>query len=74
MCADSDFDFDFLCFDSVWIALITFSVDWALKTNYVSCLFRLTEQLRHKELTMLCFLKDVTLDRTSLEITVKTLM
>ena len=31
-------------------------------------------QLRHKELAMLCFLKDVSLDRSSLEVTVKTLM
>nr|KAG5713128.1 hypothetical protein BaRGS_007655 [Batillaria attramentaria] len=30
--------------------------------------------LKHKELAMLCFLKDVQLDRASLEITVKTLM
>ncbi|KAK7087914.1 probable E3 ubiquitin-protein ligase HECTD4 isoform X2 [Littorina saxatilis] len=32
------------------------------------------QDLRHKELAMLCFLKDVPLDRTSLELTVKTLM
>ncbi|KAK7506010.1 hypothetical protein BaRGS_00002732 [Batillaria attramentaria] len=32
------------------------------------------QDLKHKELAMLCFLKDVQLDRASLEITVKTLM
>ncbi|KAL8604631.1 hypothetical protein ACOMHN_013411 [Nucella lapillus] len=32
------------------------------------------QDLRHKELAMLCFLKDVSLDRTSLELTIKALM